>query len=621
MNLIRLAALGLLLCCGTSHADEDERPAPQTLEELETAIREVMDERDVPAVGIAMVDESGPVWVTSLGVANVEEDVAADERTLYRIGSTSKMFVALSVLKLVEEGALSLDDRLADLAPEIEYENRWEDSDPVLLAHLLEHTTGWDDIHLPEYAHNDPTPVSLKEGLDFHPHSRISRWKPGSRMSYCNAGPPIAAYIVEKTTGRDFEDYVQENFFDPIGMQTATYRLNDDVRERGATLYMAGEPQDYWHISMRPSGSINASPLDMAQFASFFVNRGTVDGVPLVSGASLQRMETAATTSAARAGQEIGYGLNNYSSRHENWIYREHNGGVNGGLTEFSYLPKAGAGHALMINSGNGAAINEISDLVRDYETRNLEAPPAPEPAAIGPGHESIAGLYLPINPRAEMSRFLDRVFGIQQLYFDDERLVVKPLLDSETFEYVAASEDLYRSLETGAISLTRVQDPLVGTAVHWGTLVLKPVSPLVAYGQLAIGALWGIAILTSILYALVWSVRRLRGKIQPGAAMRVRVWPLLASLSIIGFVVTFSIGMRNPFETLGEPTLLSLSIMLTSVLFAVFAIAGTWTAWNYRDAEMNRVNYWHSAASSATHLLVAMYFAWFGVIGIMTWA
>ena len=136
------------------------------------------------------VDESGPLWVGSLGKANLESAVGADEETMYRIGSTSKMFVALAVLQLVEQGRLSLDDRLADLAPEIEFENRWEDSDPVRLVHLLEHTTGWDDIHLPEYAHNDPTPATLKEGLDFHPHSRESRWVPGSP---CTTGRPRTA--------------------------------------------------------------------------------------------------------------------------------------------------------------------------------------------------------------------------------------------------------------------------------------------------------------------------------------------------------------------------------------------------------------------------------------------
>jgi CubicO group peptidase (beta-lactamase class C family) len=389
-------------------SEDEERPVPQTLDELRAAINEVMEEHDVPAVGIAMVDETGPVLVDAWGKANVEEDTDANADSMFRIGSTSKMFVALSVLKLVEEGRLSLDDRLADLAPEVEFENPWEETHPVLLAHLLEHTTGWDDIHLPEYAHNDPTPATLREGLDFHPHSRVSRWMPGSRSSYCNSGPPVAAYIVQKVTGQDFEEYVRQNFFEPMGMETMTYRLSDDVSRKGVTLYQGDTPQDYWHIVMRPSGSINASPVDMAKLASFFVNRGSVNGEQLISEASLQRMEIAATTAAGKAGQEAGYGLSNYSSRHKNWVYREHNGGVNGGLTEFSYLPEAHVGHAIMINSGAGAAYLEISDLVRDYETRNLVAPDVPAPTTIGPEHESIAGLYFPINPRQEVARFIE---------------------------------------------------------------------------------------------------------------------------------------------------------------------------------------------------------------------
>lgn len=612
--------LAFMLLGGQLWAEEDPAP-PATLEELKSAILEVLEEHEVPAVGIAMVDENGPVWVTALGKADVEEDIDADEHSMFRIGSTSKMFVALAVLKLVEEGALSLDDKVADLVPDIEFRNQWEDTDPVRVVHLLEHTTGWDDIHLPEYAHNDPTPATLKQGLDFHPHSRTSRWMPGSRMSYCNAGPPVAAYIVEKLTGQDFEDYVQENFFDPIGMATATYRLTDTVRERGVTLYTNGEPEEYWHISVRPSGSINASPVDMAQFASFFVNRGRVDGVQLVSEESLKRMETPSSTTAALAGQEAGYGLNNYSSRHKQWVYREHNGGVNGGLTEFSYLPEARVGHAIMINSGNGAAYREISDLVRDFETRDLADAADLDAQTIGREHSNIAGLYYPINSRQQVGYFIERVFNIQRLSVVGNSLILVPLLGGEPVAYVAESADLYREIETGLISLSRVVDPLAGPVVHAGTFVLKPASAVLAYGQLVIVALWGIAIASSIPYALIWGFRRWRGKIGSGPAIWIRVWPLLAGLSVIAFIALFTIGIEDPFATLGKPTAISVGIMLATLLFGVFAAVGAYVAVRDRRATMNRVNFWYSGSSAFLHLIVASYFAWFGIVGLTTWS
>ncbi len=618
-RLGRTLGLTFLFLGGALWADE-EAAAPATLEELRDAILYLMEEHQVPAMGIAMVGENGPVWIDALGKADVERDIDADQNTMFRIGSTSKMFVALSVLQLVERGVLSLDDKVADLAPEIEFDNPWADSDPVRVVHLLEHTTGWDDIHLPEYAHSDPSAVSLKEALDFHPHSRTSRWKPGSRMSYCNAGPPVAAYIVAKLTGQDFEDYVQQHFFDTLGMSTATYRLSQEVQERGVTLYSNGEPQNYWHISMRPSGSINASPVDMARFVSFFVNRGSVDGVQLVSAKSLNRMETPSSTTAAVAGQEAGYGLHNYSSRHKSWIYREHNGGVNGGLTEFSYLPDARVGHVIMLNSGNGAAYNQISDLVRDFETRELTRADDLDAPTVAPEHRDIAGLYYPINSRQQVAYFLERVFNIRTLFFAGDTLMLVPLFGGEPVKFVAASPDLYRHVETGALALSRVVDPLAGPVVHDGMTVLKPAPAALIYGQLVIAALWGLAIVTCVPYALIWGFRRWRGSIAPGPGIWIRVWPLLAGLFVIAFVTLFSFGIADPFVLLAEPNAVSVGIMLTTLLFGATAATGAYVAVRDRGATMNRVNYWYSTGCAFLHLIVATYFAWFGVIGLTTW-
>ena len=604
--------------------DAEEELVPSTVEELIEAITDKMEDHDVPAIGLALADTNGPIWVGSLGKADLETDRDADADTIYRIGSTSKMFVALSVLQLVEEGRLSLDDKVADLAPEIEFENRWEDTDPIRVVHLLEHTTGWDDFHLPEYAHNDPTPATLKEGLDYHPHSRISRWKPGTRSSYCNAGPPVAAYIIEKITGQDFEDYVTENFFQPLQMNSATYRLDENVQQRGATLYTEGVAENYWHIITRPSGSINASPKDMARFLQLFLGRGTVDGVQYVSPESIDRMERAETTNAAKRGLEAGYGLHNYTSSHENWVYHSHNGGMAGGLTEFAYLPEAGVGYAFMINSGSGAAYGEISDLVRNFQTRELSPPDVPAAAPIADADRDIAGFYESINPRQQVGYFIDRVFGVQRLWFEGEELQRKPLLGGDTSKYLFAGNGLYRSPETGMIVLAHAEDPLAGDVVHVGNLVLKPVSSFVVYGQLAVGILWGLVIATSFLYFLVWGVRKLRGKVPAGPSTRIRVWPLLAGLSIVAFVLLFTMGassLTSTFEKLGAPTPLSVGIMLATIAFAVFAALGVHAAVKYRREEMNRWNYWYCSVSSGVHLLVALYLAWFGVIGLQTWA
>jgi hypothetical protein len=274
-----------------------------------------------------------------------------------------------------------------------------------------------------------------------------------------------------------------------------------------------------------------------------------------------------------------------------------------------------------MINSGAGAAYMEISDLVRDYETRNLVAPEAPVTAAVGAEHKAIEGLYFPINSRQEIARFIDQPLGVVKLWFEENQLKVKPLLGGEARSYAAAGNDLYLDMETGAVTVSRVEDPLDGTVVHTGTRVMKPLSPIIAYGQLTIAALWGLSIAISIPYALVWIVRRLRRKIPSGPAIRIRVWPLLAGLSVIAFLTLFSVGMKDPFVTLGQPTSISIGIMFMTIAFALFAVLGLITAIRERHTNMNRVNYWYATTSSTLHCIVIAYLAWFGIVGLATWA
>ena len=145
--------------------------------------------------------------------------------------------------------------------------------------------------------------MTLKEGLDFHPHSRRCRWIPGSRMAYSNSGSAVAAYIVEKITGQRYEDYVEETFFRPLQMTHTTFNNDEKYTEFGVTLYNELlEPLPYRHIIQRPAGAINSSASDMGKLVRFFLNRGAVDTLPLISEGAIKRMEASETTPGARAG-------------------------------------------------------------------------------------------------------------------------------------------------------------------------------------------------------------------------------------------------------------------------------------------------------------------------------
>src|SRR5215469_12696011 len=144
--------VSLALCAAALlAADSKEKPA-QSISELRQRIEKMLKDAHIPGASLALVHRDGPEWVEGLGKADVATGRTATAETLFRIGSVSKGFASLSILLLQDEGKLSLDDPIRKYVPEIWFENRWEASDPVRIVHLLEHTTGWDDMHLRDYA-------------------------------------------------------------------------------------------------------------------------------------------------------------------------------------------------------------------------------------------------------------------------------------------------------------------------------------------------------------------------------------------------------------------------------------------------------------------------------------
>ena len=231
------------------------------------------------------------------------------------------------MLGAVEDGLFDLETPVRELAPEVGFTNRWEGTHPVTVAMLMEHTAGFDDFHFLERAVDDPD-ITLSDGLAYHPHSRVSRWKPGTYTSYSNSSPSIAAYVVEKITGQDFEDYVRERVFDLLGMESSTFRYPHDAALMAKGYEADGVSEaNYYHTIFRPSGGLNTSSREMARYLRMMINRGTLDGVRLLAPETIVRMETPTTTLAARAGFTDGRGLGNSTSIVNGHLFHGHNGG------------------------------------------------------------------------------------------------------------------------------------------------------------------------------------------------------------------------------------------------------------------------------------------------------
>jgi len=621
---VPLLVCSLIVSVCFAQVKKEGTPKPaQSIAELRQQLEKILADSHTPGVSVAIVHRDGPEWVAGLGKSNVAANQATTDETLFRIGSTSKAFASLSILKLANEGKLSLQDPVHKLVPEIWFENRWEATDPVRVVDLLEHTTGWDDMHLREYA-KDAKGMTLREGLDYYHHSRISRWRPGTRMAYCNYGPPVAAYIVEKITGQRFEDYVTQNFFLPIGMKTATYF--EQPSPQLTTLYHPDgkTPNPYWNILLRPAGAINASAKDMAAYLQFYLNRGTVGGVQVMPAASIDRMETPTRTWEARQGLKAGYGLSNYTSFHDGFEYHGHNGGVDGGITDMSYMPEYGVGYFYSVNSANGEAFIKIGDAIRAYITRSLTRQPVPAAGQLPANAQQYAGWYLPDAPRNELSHFLVNLLGLSRVRFGGGNLLLTSIGQIDQ-PFVPVSGSQFRYLpkkdhaEPVATAILLAPNAEGRFAFIGGTM--KRIPTWLAFAEIALVAWFVLAFLSILLYAPFWIIGGFFKKRRRPAERAIRLWPLIAVLSLLAFVGLFILAGNDMMARLGNLTIWSFGLFLITLIFAAASLASAVALWLARKKEIRKCVRWFSIAVTSALLIAAVYLAYWGVIGIRTWA
>jgi CubicO group peptidase (beta-lactamase class C family) len=619
----RIATALLLLAtalCRTFGADSNS--GPKSIPELQAAIETVLKETRTPGAGIAIVSRDKAEWVAGIGKADVAANKPATAETLFRIGSVSKAFAALAALQLQEEGKLKLTDTVRQWVPEVAFINPWETTDPVRLVHLMEYTSGFDDIHLREYALNDPTPISLKDALTYGASSRACRWPPGSRMAYCNSGPAVLAAVIEKVSGERFEDYVREHFFNPLHMDTASYFYTPAVERELTKLYHSDgvTPYPYWHISYRSAGAINASAKDMANYVRFYLQRGSLDGTQLVQVASIERMETPETLPSADLGMVTGYGLYNFTTCEGAFVFHGHNGGVMGGLTEMAYLPDYGRGYAFMINSGNLKAQRRIGNLVRHYVIRDL-TPPALPPAVTVPAElqRHYEGYYQGISPRMQLFYPLERLLKIGRLVFTTNGLTTTTY-NLHHRQWVPMTERLFRQENQSAATLALLPDAEGETLVQSVDGTYQKVSALRVWGQRIGFGVISLLMLSSPLFALVWGARKLLGKLRNAGPLPVRVMPLLSTLSMGAFLGLIYFN-REDVWTLGDCSWVTIGIMLSSIAFALAAAASLYVVYRERSAAMNRVAYWHSALVAVAVAADAIYLGYWGLIGLRLWA
>jgi CubicO group peptidase (beta-lactamase class C family) len=614
-----LAVLGAAPRAQPAPATQDATPA--TLAEFRAAAERVLKETGIPGAGIALVRQDGIEWAGGIGWADRDERVAASADTHFRAGSISKTFVALALVQLQEDGLLDLDASVSEIAPEIPIDNPWAAEAPVLVRHLLEHTAGLDDMHFRQvYNNEDAADLPLLEGLRRSPAALRVRWKPGTRAAYSNVGYTAAAVVLEKVAQQPFEEYIEEQVFVPLQMATSSFVLTAEHEALLARGYESPgtPPVQARQIYLRPAGNLHTSAAELGRFVQMLLNWGELDEEPVVDPEYLGNMEFPRTSLAARAGVRTGYGLGLYHHRRLPYPVLGHDGGIDGFISTFGYSPSRDVGFVVLINgSWAPAALDRLASLAIRYLKRDVESPAPPTATAGRDDLVQLEGYYQPANPRHQVAAFLDFLTAGFRVRIEDGRLVTDPAFGPPT-PLIPAGHGLFRR-EGEVVPTIAFATDETGRLVMTGSFLYAEQRPAWAHDLLR-GALAAAAALAlSVFIALpVWLLL---------AAVRYgdprEWWGLRATLAgaSVALVTTPLALWTAPLPLWGERngfTALAFAGWACVPVLVVLGAGLVVLAWR-RGAGRALVAY--AAAVVVAQGVLAGYLAWWGMLGLRTWA
>src|SRR6185436_6724823 len=385
---------------------------------------------------------------------------------------------------------------------------------------------------------------------------------------YSNAPPVIAGYLVEKASGMRWADFTRTRIFEPLGMTSAHWTLTPEIAGRMSKSYSgpaASTEEPYVDIVGKPAGSLDITPNDLAKLALFLINRGSVNGVQLLKPESVARIETTTSTLASQHGLTAGYGLGNYATPGEKAVFRGHNGGIDGFGATYFYNAEHKAGAVMMVNSAQGGA-DSLQEAIMGYLERGWPKPVVtevkPSPAEI----DGLAGYYQTITPRQALLAPLEHIFSWTPVEVKGGAVWINGT------QRRAVGPRLFQKQDLAAPNVV-----FVDTADGPRLLTMLGADRQVPMSELAVKALgatvYVVLLAFSAIYALVWIVGLIRGRLSERGGVLVRLVPtmaLWAPVVMFGILLTALTIASGAFASLGTASLMAKSLQYVSYAIPV---------------------------------------------------
>jgi len=344
-------------------------------EHLDTLVREIMEEWQVPGMALAVTRDGEEDWIEAYGLRDVEAGLPVTGDTQFILCSVTKSFTALGLAMLVDEGRLDWNRPVRDYLPEFRLHDAVA-TERVTIIDLLSHHTGLprhDWIWMPA----DISRAEMLAALRYLEPSKDIR----TTYQYCNLGYVAAGMVAERISGQTWEDFTLERIMKPLGMVNIGFSDIDLERAPdSARPYIVHDQEKagefvrrrarLWPVADTPAGGINVAASDMARYMRLYLNDGKVNDARLVSSARLKalykpRVYTGKSPFAEMGESHYGLGLATHHYRGERVV--SHSGGWIGWGTLMSLVPERRFGVTVLINSNCSPVTEIVRNAILDH--------------------------------------------------------------------------------------------------------------------------------------------------------------------------------------------------------------------------------------------------------------
>ncbi len=239
---ILIIAVGLFAC-----SKEPTKPEgigtgdyTYTTEYLTYQVKKEIEEENIPAISVSIIDEGGPIWSSGFGVTDIDEQTPVSKESIFKAGSLAGLFVQTAIMKLYQEGKLDIDAPIKQYIPEFSIKSRYDTTEnDITPRHIMYYRSGLprDVFFQAGLPSEDLTKPTYNELLN-----RLSRQYLAFPIDYkfneSQIGLNLLGMIIENVTGEDFAKYMKNEIFIPLGMENTTYTYIPEMANRLVKGYM-----------------------------------------------------------------------------------------------------------------------------------------------------------------------------------------------------------------------------------------------------------------------------------------------------------------------------------------------------------------------------------------------